>query len=248
MAETNPRGPQWWLLQDGAPTGPFSHADVESGVLSGRILPGTLASPVGSVQWRPLREWESFAAGQPAEPQAPPLQSPWPINVGKRSTVTRATQLPEMARWICAYSLFVSPVLWLINQGSCMATSPLFDETSPLLGFELLIGLMRFVVSLAVVALLLAGAIWLQRGKRLGVWLLISGLGLDIGWFVLELMVMALLMSAAAQDAGQQHLNPAEAGHPQLGMVLCAFTLVAGIFEVVSLIWLLTKGRDLHLE
>jgi hypothetical protein len=108
--------------------------------------------------------------------------------------------------------------------------------------------LLQLAVTFVVVVLLFLGGLWLRQFKRLGARLLAIGLGIDLGWFVASLAVMTLLLMGAARDVGVQHLNPEEQGGGGFASVLCLAGLAAGTFEVVALVWLLTKGRDLPLS
>ncbi len=237
---------QWWLLQDGSPAGPFSHSDLVNGLREGRLTLDALVTPVGSTKWRPLREWQDFAANQTHSDS--PSNDPWStMDLSKGRNRPRAT-LPDMAQWICSYGLYVSPVLWLINQASCIAGAPLFADSSPLVAIELVFNGLNVAVTFAVVVLLFLGGLYLRQAMRLGARLLAVGLAIDLGWFVVGLALMALLMMAAAQDVGVQHLSPDEPGSAGFAAVMCIGGLAAGVFEVVALVWLLTKGRDLPLQ
>lgn len=55
-------GPEWWLLNQGTPEGPYGEAYVIAGLRTGVIFPQTQACPAGAQEWKPLGEWPAFAS------------------------------------------------------------------------------------------------------------------------------------------------------------------------------------------
>lgn len=79
MSNPSEAGPdQWWLSNQGKPTGPHSEAFLLAGLKSGTLSPQMYVCPVGGSEWKPLSQWPVFAATCPAIP-APPPPPPLPL-------------------------------------------------------------------------------------------------------------------------------------------------------------------------
>lgn len=242
MSQAQPAAPQWWLMQDGAPAGPFAHLELIGQLNSGQITLNALASPVGSTAWRTLRDWGCFStfSGVSGSRQS----SPQDID----TSASRQPRLPDMANCLSVYGLFINPVLWLINTASCVASTPLLSDASPLQGLEVLMYLVSFLVTVVSGSLLFLGALYLRQRKRAGIPCLIAGLSVDVAWFVVTLVVLVVLLGAAAAEPGVEHVNNVNNGASGIEAALCGVSLAAGIFELVALVWLLTKGKELNLR
>ena len=242
MSQAQSATPQWWLLQDGAPSGPYAHGELIGQLNSGQITLNALASPVGSTAWRTLRDWGCFATFSGAS--GSPQPSPQDID----TSASRRPRLPDMANFVSVYGLFINPVLWLINTASCIASTPVFSDVSPLQGLEVVMYLVSLLVTTVSGSLLFLGALYLRQGKRAAVPCLIAGLSVDVAWFVVTLVVLVVLLGAAAGEPGVEHINNANNGAGGIEAALCGASLAAGIFELVALVWLLTKGKELNLR
>lgn len=240
----------WWLLVDGVPTGPYTQVDLTTLVQEGRVLPDTNACPVGSTQWSPLRAWSAFQWAGRAAAGSEWVVEPPPIVMRPSRTPVPADALPEFARWLCIYSLFVSPTLWLLSNLFCIATPPLFVEESPFFGFEVLLNLADAVVGLVTTVLLFVGALQLRQLRRIGVTLLTAGLGINLGYVIMHLLLFTVLLAGAASDPEFQHLHPDDGNSAEVGfwLFLTALFLTALVFEVVAFIWLLRRGERMRLR
>ena len=94
---------QWWLSQQGTPTGPHTEDHILAGLKAGTILAAMYACPVGSQEWRHLSEWPTFAPvcsveAAPAPPPPPP------------DTHAAVTPVPWNPRTIAWLGLLFSPV------------------------------------------------------------------------------------------------------------------------------------------
>jgi hypothetical protein len=244
MSQSQAVPPQWWLLLEGATAGPFSHAQISAQLASGQLSSETLGSPVGTTQWRTLRDWNCFAAPRrdttfPSAPGGPQ---------GIDTSAARAPALPDMVHWLVNYGLFVSPVLWLINQASCVASLPATAEQGPLQPAEVLLGCFTLLASAASASLMFAGALYLRKRRRSGARLMIAGFSLDLALFLVTLVLILGFVAAAAQQPGNVTADPAAAPAGPGTAILCVIPLASGVFELVGLIWLLNRGHSLPLR
>jgi hypothetical protein len=240
--------PQWWLLQGSSATGPFRLSDVFNMLRDGRLSLESVACPVGSKEWRTLRDWNFYASPNSSVPVAessPKIQLQLPPLDTETNAQARDASLPDMARWIGIYGLFVSPTLWLVNKLTCLVTAPVFVEESPLFGLEVLFYLIDSAVSLSATVLLFLGALFLRNRKQVATTLLVTGLGIGIAWLFVGLVVLALMLAAAASEPGVQHLNTSDEG-AGIGLVLLGIALAATVFEVTALVWLLINRQQIH--
>jgi pyruvate/2-oxoglutarate dehydrogenase complex dihydrolipoamide acyltransferase (E2) component len=81
-----PAGPAdekvWYLGVDGAQSGPFTAAEIQGQIKSGKLKPTALAWRDGQAAWLPLAENPTFApmfAGPPQLPAPPPAAAPPPL-------------------------------------------------------------------------------------------------------------------------------------------------------------------------
>lgn len=242
MSAEQTAAPQWWLLQDGAPAGPFAHAEIINQLKSGRLSLQSLASPVGTIQWRTLSDWNCFsnARGTSSTPE------PGPQDINTEAPPVRV--MPDMANWLCIYGLFVSPALWLMNKACCLVSTLMFADSSFLQEFELMFLLVDFPVTLAAGSLLFVGSLLLRQRKRIGIRFYLAGLCIDFGWFVMSLITLVVLLGCAASEPGVEHMNTTNDSSVGLDMALCGLGLAAGIFELVGMVWLLTRGKELNVH
>lgn len=237
----------WWLLVDGAPTGPFSQADLIAHLQQGRLAPDTAACPVGSTQWAPLSSWSPFQGVVP--PVMKPAIEPPPVVVPRSTGHSRVPPpLPEFASWVCVYALFVSPTLWLLSWTSCITTPPLLLEESPLFGIHFFVDLASAIVGLATTILLFIGALQLRKLRQIGVTLLTLGLGINLSLVLVHLFLLAAMFASAASDPEFVHVRPDDGSSADPTLLLIPMGLAAFIFEVVALIWLLRHGGQLSLR
>ncbi|MCI0360150.1 MAG: DUF4339 domain-containing protein [Planctomycetaceae bacterium] len=249
MAALASAGPQWWLLQDGSPAGPYPESEIVRLLEEGQLSTDILACPVGSTDWQPIRNWNALFSGQLGSPDSDRMQAPCEsASFLRRPVVHSPVQpLPDMARWICAYGLFVHPTLWLFSKLSCLAGPPIFVDDSPLFDWEVIVGLVDLMISATAAVLLFLGAMQLTNRKRISLALLSSGLGVSLGWLIVSLLWAALVFAAAASEPGVQHFRASEESSPGLAILQCALGFAATVFEIVGLVWLLTTGRRLQL-
>lgn len=111
-ASTPDNAPQWWLSNQGKPTGPHSEAYIVSGLRTGAISPQTYACPMGGQQWRRLFEWPEFSSACSAPSTAMPPPPPSPAQESGSSAVAARTAAaaawsPEIIAWL---GLLFSPV------------------------------------------------------------------------------------------------------------------------------------------
>jgi hypothetical protein len=69
-------GQQWWLSNQGKPTGPHSEAFLLAGLKTGTISPQTYVCSVGGQEWKRLSEWPAFASACSVAAAPPPPPPP----------------------------------------------------------------------------------------------------------------------------------------------------------------------------
>lgn len=249
MAAPGSAEPKWWLLQAGATTGPFTRGDLSQMLAAGRINQDMQACSVGTTVWRPLTYWfprETSGAspgsgnqgyGADARPDA------------RQTAASRDhTVLPTMAIWICIYGMYVSPVLWLLGNATCLIGSPAFVADSPFSSFELIHQILDFIVGLATTIILFLGAVFLWQLRRIGTTLVLIGLWTGIAWFVLSLVIWVVLYAGAASEPGVQHLTETDNSLDMLLGFACFPLCTAAIFQIAAAIWLTAKSSELPLR
>jgi hypothetical protein len=234
--------PQWWLQANGSPTGPYSQAYVVLCLQSGTLSPETLACSDGGSDWRPLGEW----FGWPQPPSAAELKAveatPPPV-IGANQNLA-----PDMLKWICVFGLFVNPVVWCMSNLSCLVTGAIFHPDSPLFEFEFLLMLANFGLTVASMVLLFLGALQLRLRHPVGVTLTLIGLGIDVAWGALSVVVILMLATMANADSTIDHWAPNDDSLLSLTVVTTPIFLATFVWEIVALVWLLRNSKGLSLE
>ena len=167
--ESQPSPPtvKWWLAVDGETKGPYNQAYAVAMLKSAKIDGTTLACPEGGQQWKPLSDWPAFAdaVGQTASPPTtagaaesqvssatpatPAAVYAEPAKGDDDSRLLTNPQLPSMANWICIYSIAISPLLWILANGTCCVSGPTFHEASSLFGIEVILTVVFLPIDLA---------------------------------------------------------------------------------------------------
>jgi hypothetical protein len=241
---TQPPEPSWWLSIDGKTDGPRSHAFVVAMLKSGQLDSSTLACPNGSEQWQPLSQWKEFAGAMPYEPSRPDTSfsdvavDSGPVNPYASSSVPSypeagAGQLPDTAKMICAYAIFVRPFVWFIGNASCVVIPPYTE-------FDVLMSFVGFVVDSACTVLLVVGGIKLQAYRSSGLSLLRVGI---VSW--IAFLVLALLLGFSMPIPESPDMGPAA---NIIELLLIGIYLVELGFQVFALVWLSNNGRRLPLR
>jgi hypothetical protein len=236
--------PQWWLHANGSPVGPYSQAYVVLRLQSGTLSPETLACSDGGRDWRPLGE----GFGQPQPPPRAELKA---VEVTPPPVIDLAASqplVPDMLKWICVFGLFVNPVVWFMSNLSCLVTGSVFHPDSPLFAIELLLMLASFGLSVASTVLLFLGALQLRLRRPVGVTLTLIGLGIDVTWGALSIVVILILVTAANADSTVVHWAPNDDSLLPLTVVTTPIFLATFVWEVVALVWLLRNSKGLSLE
>jgi hypothetical protein len=250
-----------WVMIDGTPAGPFGHAELRAKVDSGEIATATPTCPFGGSRWVPLGDISGFGPASlgsspavsdvtphaahvvPAHAALPtPVWAPSIPSVGPSNPLTNP-RLPQVANWICIYTLLASPFLWFISNARCMVTGTTYPEGSNAYGLEILLGIGYFVLGFFSSVLLFFGGLKLRALDKSGVdwlrgayWFSI----LNTAVFILLHMILFIVFVASADVTYEE---------PGETMTLFEFAaLVIGVadlaFEIFSLVWL-TRNRDL---
>lgn len=248
MNSTDASHSQWWILENGKASGPYSHGFVSLRLKNG-LSTQTPACRLGAAEWHSLSDWTEFQ--RDAESIPPPLPpsgfSQFAVSLQQNDFGVPGIALPPMAQAICVYGLFVSPCLWAVGHLSCLVTPPTFVEDSPFFTGELLLQIVSLVVGLVSLVLMLAGAVQLRGLKRQGLHLTLGGLIVDTAWLFLSLVFFLCLFAAAAQES-ESHIRPDDGSSSIASLILFVLALGCGLFELSALIWLLMNGRDLPLK
>jgi hypothetical protein len=152
---------QWWLSNQGTPSGPHSEGYVLAGLQTGTISPQTYACPVGGQEWKRLIEWPSFAATAAAVPPPVPLTPP-PLTVAPG--VSRAWNPVTVALLGIAFSPVWAGIMAAINTKRLGVTLPLWRPVaigvgatildiliSSMLGDSLILDLVLYLGALALI-------------------------------------------------------------------------------------------------
>jgi hypothetical protein len=75
---TNAR--QWHIIDGPRRDGPYTQSKITAWLEEGVVPPSTVASPVGSIQQKPLAEWPEFASALANATMAPPPLDPSPVS------------------------------------------------------------------------------------------------------------------------------------------------------------------------
>ena len=126
---------QWWLVESGQPSGPFTFAEVSSRLSSGKLGSDTLACPGGGTEWRPVTRWPeffgqskpAFSSSQHLSPYVSPagVDSSWQPGKRRHSGVGIASFITSIVSGLAIFGLVVAA-------GVMEATTPGgVDEESP---------------------------------------------------------------------------------------------------------------------
>ncbi len=143
--------PQWYIAQDGQPTGPLSAEDLLARAREGLLQPHQLIwHPDFGSEWRPARTVEALAAAFPVTVQA---------RVGTAGTtpnreITRRAREALAGHWAEMFGIFL---LWLVinlavqglGVGLDMYAAPLGTIASLILAVPFAIGLLRVQLAVA---------------------------------------------------------------------------------------------------
>lgn len=244
MSTSTTAAPQWWLQTNGSPAGPYSQAYVVLRLQSGTLSSETLACLDGGSDWRPLGEW--FGRPQPppgAELKAVEVTPPPVIDLAASQPLA-----PDMLKWICVFGLFVNPVVWCMSNLSCLVMGSVFHPDSPLFEIEFLLMLASFGLTVASMVLLFLGGLQLRLRRPVGVTLTLTGLGIDVIWGTLSIVVILVLATAANADSTVDHWAPNDDSLLPLTVMTTPIFLATFVWEVVALVWLLRNSKELNLE
>lgn len=249
-------GPTWWLSHQHVTHGPFTHAYIASALAKGEFTLDTQACQVGTNEWKSLRAWNLW---NPYVTQPPPLAPVVISTSGASSCFERAKQrLPTVAHWIAMYGIYAMPALCFLGNASCFFFDPIFAETSPFFGIEVLMTLVSLPVDLTFTILSVIGGIYLRQFRQRGRMLLLAGLGGSLIWGLLLLIMQVVLSIAAASDTSVAHFTPTDetaeldtaTALAAMSVFLFAFTVILALlaFETFAVFWLLFKGKRLPLR
>lgn len=217
---------EWWLMRGSAAHGPFTPAYIQLSLRSGAIAPEVLACPVGGQQWKPLNAWPEFNSAMSSQPVS--------------SSGGSKAELPEFAKWIRSYCLFVSPMLFFGGMLGCLNAGSSFVPESPLFGVELIALAIYGIVQLGVAAILILGAIDLPTRSTKAVRMLQLGFALDLLNVVAMLVVTLFLFALAFSEQG--HIAEVR---DSVFDLLAPVQLAAVAFEAVALVWLVLKFESI---
>jgi hypothetical protein len=157
--------------------------------------------------------------------------------------------LPQMANWICIYSIAAAPALWFVQHMLCCIDGTFADDSD----FAVLTVLLQGVdalKSLAVSVLLFVGGMRLRRLRASGASLIRIGLwiGLIGGAVLIALGLIGGIVFAMSSEAGEAAPSSPENA---AATVMQAAQLFVGfcelLFMVFALIWLTRHQRELPL-
>jgi len=264
--ESQPSPPtvKWWLAVDGETKGPYNQAYAVAMLKSAKIDGTTLACPEGGQQWKPLSDWPAFAdaVGQTASPPTtagaaesqvssatpatPAAVYAEPAKGDDDSRLLTNPQLPSMANWICIYSIAISPLLWILANGTCCVSGPTFHEASSLFGIEVILTVVFLPIDLAATILLVIGGLKLRNLRRSSVLFLKIGLWIHVASGALSILISLLLTAVAVASPDDPFAESTPAGEV-LSVLLLPVFLGAVVFEIVALVWLYRRGNALPL-
>lgn len=238
---------RWWVVKNNIPEGPFSEAYIVAAFKGGAILAETLVCPVGENQWKQLCECPPFAelvsmTTSAAKPLIPPVRSV--ARRGRFMGLFTNPRLPRMANWICVYCLVVNPVLTILTLPLDFSDTMSVETTSPAFGLAFLWDLLCFLMSIALVVVLICGGLKLKKMKPSGrVWA-ITVLYLDLGTSAFEILggifLSALVEAIDPKVSGSNGLSMGLG----LSLLILVLWLALMVFEIVALVWLHRHGRE----
>ena len=257
----NESGKRWWLALGGKSEGPYTRDDIAGRLRSGQVTAATPACLEGAADWKPLSSWPDLAmAFSPASASAappPPIPPPFPnaaqgpaAGAGASQPVLTNPLLPQMANWICIYSIGVAPVIWFFQYMLCCIDGT-FSSDSDLAALGALFQAVDALKSLAVTVLLVIGGMRLRRLRASGSFLIRIALWIGLlGGAVLYAIGLfggvALAMSAGEGEiaASAPPENPAETLVQGAHLVVGFCEL---LFMIAALVWLTRRQRELPL-
>ena len=155
-----------------------------------------------------------------------------------------------MAQLICAYGLFASPFLWLLGTINSFMPGSVFGSDSLMIAGDVILWFVSEIVASVAVVMLFYGALQLHRGKQIGRTLMISGVWINLVWLVFHVFVIVMIVLAAVSISEFQQDTPMSEDAPFSGFTVSywAACFAGFIFEIVSLIWLLSNKARLSLS
>lgn len=255
-SESNPR---WWLAVNGKAEGPFTMEEISLRLRSGQIAASTPACAEGMTEWKPIASWPDLAttiprANSPIGP--PPAPPPFPNAAPSAAPHSSASEpvltnplLPQMANWICIYSIGISPALWFFQHMLCCIDGT-FADNSDFAALNILLQGVDTLKSFAVTILLFVGGARLRRLRASGASLIRIGLWIGlVGGTVLVALGLfggfVLAMSSDVGETAQASPEDAAAALVQAAQIFVGFCEM--LFMIFSLIWLTRHQRELPL-
>lgn len=124
---------QWWLIEGGQPSGPFTGAELSSRLGNGKLSGDTLACPGGGTEWRPLSRWPQFFANAPsAIPLSPSRAGHGSLSpyVSPAATDER-WQSPERRHSGVGIASFITSVISGLAIFGLVVAAGVLEETTP---------------------------------------------------------------------------------------------------------------------
>lgn len=234
---------QWWLSTEGKAEGPFTESYILAGLKTDTIPPDAHACPVGGQEWKSVAVWPAFAdAIVPTAFASPPVPPPR-SGAGSNDPMLTNPQLPQMANWICVYTILVSPVLWLLSNMSCVFTGSTFDPDSDLFGFEVVMLGLEAIATLAITVTLFIGGLRLKCLKASGLKLIKIALWADLALIPLAILLFLPLVFVADKRDWAESTTAQDL----IGFAVFCGGLIVFAFEILSLVWLYRNGNALPL-
>lgn len=251
-------GKSWWLAINGKSEGPFSTEEIGSRLRSGRVTASTPACAEGLTEWKPIASWPALANAVPAANLSvgpPPAPPPFPNATPNASPYSGASEpvltnplLPQMANWICIYSIVIAPIIWFVQHMLCCVDGTFSDESDSAV-ILLLLRAVDAVKSLAVTVLLFIGGARLRRLRTSGASLIRIALWIGlIGGAVFIALTVVGVVFALPNDVGEGTQSPSEnaaATLVQTAQFIVGFCEM--LFMIFSLVWLTRHQLELPL-
>ena len=245
---------RWWLAVNGKAEGPFTRDEITLRLRSGQIAASTPACAEGMTEWKPIASWPVLATivppanssiGPPPFPNAAPSAAP---HSGASEPVLTNPLLPQMANWICIYSIGIAPVIWFVQHMLCCVDGTFADESDSAV-MLLSLKAMDAFKSLVVTVMLFVGGARLRRLLTSGASLIRIALWIGlIGGAVLIALTIVGVVFAAPSEVGEGAQPPpvtVAATLVQTAQLIVGFCEM--LFMIFSLIWLTRHQRELPL-
>src|ERR1043166_606051 len=167
----------FYFMHQGTRYGPVSFGRLAGLVQTGELLPDDLV-------WLPVtKAWKC----------ARDIPGLFP-KTGVDTPLTNS-DLPLMANLICIYCLVGGPVLWIIDQLSCIVSGPsALRPESPYYTLGLILHFATAIVNLALIGFLFVGGCLFRNRKPSGPKVVLIGLCASVGFSVLAFILGCLLM------------------------------------------------------